>query len=178
MSHYVSTTYVSTTDTAKLIRKSLRAAYPEHKFSVRSDSYANGSSIRVSWTDGPTEKEVDALVGEYAGASFDGMTDSKSYRTTTIEVEDGTRVKVQYGADFVFTSRTFSPEFLSHLTERIEYSDHTGSPGTCPACYISFTQGVVSLPDDSSNYYICCTPQCAVRLSAHYTSTPTNMVVS
>ena len=48
------TEYVSTTDTAKLVRAALKKAfastYPGVKFSVRSDRYADGASVRVTWT--------------------------------------------------------------------------------------------------------------------------------
>lgn len=43
---------------AKEVRKVLKAKYPKTKFSVRSKSYAGGSSVDVSWTDGPTEGQV------------------------------------------------------------------------------------------------------------------------
>jgi hypothetical protein len=108
--------YVSTTDTAKLIRSDLKAAFPAIKFSVRSNSYANGSSIDVRWTDGPTTKEVDAVVGKYQGASFDGMTDLKSY----VDHTDERGSQIHYGSDWVNTSRDYSLEFVKivayHLT--------------------------------------------------------------
>ena len=54
--------WLSTAETAKLVRKALKKAFPGMKFSVRSSNYANGSSIDVSWTDGPTMKAVDEVV--------------------------------------------------------------------------------------------------------------------
>jgi len=50
------TTYVSVTDTAKEIRKTLKLHFAGVKFSVRSKSYSGGASVNVSWTDGPTEQ--------------------------------------------------------------------------------------------------------------------------
>lgn len=64
---------------AKNIRTELKAAFPAVKFSVRSKSYSMGNSINVDWTDGPTAKQVEEIVGKYEGGSFDGMTDSYTY---------------------------------------------------------------------------------------------------
>lgn len=70
---------VTQTVVAKTVKALLKKAYPTVKFSVRTSKYSMGSSITVYWTDGPTTKSVDSLIGHYCGASFDGMTDSKSY---------------------------------------------------------------------------------------------------
>jgi hypothetical protein len=105
----VTQTRYSTTDTAKLIRKALKDAFPGQKFSVRSNSYAGGSSIDVRWTDGPTAARVDEVVGGYQGADFNGMIDLKEYRDSTLLVdEDGTFEEVSYGVDFVQTHREYS----------------------------------------------------------------------
>ena len=53
------TRYISTTETAKIIRQELAKAFPGIKFSVKSKSYSGGSSIDVGWTDGPTPKMVE-----------------------------------------------------------------------------------------------------------------------
>lgn len=72
--------YLDTADVAKIIRKELKATWPETKFSVRISRYAGGSSVRVGWTDGPKQREVETLVGRWQGKDFDGMTDSTTYR--------------------------------------------------------------------------------------------------
>ena len=99
--------FLTTANTSKLIRKALKGAFPGVKFSVRSKSYSGGSSARVWWTDGPTTVEVDHVVGRFAGATFDGMTDCKNY----VEGEYGGR-PVMFGPDFVFTSRSNTEEAL------------------------------------------------------------------
>lgn len=76
---------IPTTEAAKLIRARLKKAYPDHKFSVRSNKYAGGSSIEVFvnvkrednpelWT------KVDAELDGFSGKSFDGMIDMSFYR--------------------------------------------------------------------------------------------------
>jgi hypothetical protein len=98
------TNYISTTDTAKLIRAALKAAFPGVKFSVKSDQYAGGSSIRVKYTDGPVLAEVEAIAKEFVGSVRDY--DSDCNITRAVEV-DG--VRTVYGPDYVFVSQDVSP---------------------------------------------------------------------
>lgn len=101
------TTYLSVTDTAKLVRKLLAKHFPSVKFSVRSRSYSGGASISVHWTDGPRRQAVERIVNRYEGADFDGMQDLKTYKRTLLVGEDGPR-EFQFGADFIFCSRDLS----------------------------------------------------------------------
>lgn len=110
----MSSTYVSPADTAKYLRAALKAAFPGVKFSVRTSTYSGGASIRVGWTDGPMAAEVDKTAQRYAGATFDGMTDSKDYHRTLIAEGDAVR-EVRWGADFVFTDRELSPAYAAAL---------------------------------------------------------------
>lgn len=126
--------YVGSTDTARLIRAALKARFPRTKFSVRTDKSSLSAAINIHWVDGPTEALVDALVQPFAGAGFDGMTDYKytigswllpdgtaatrsvkaHYGTDgeTIEAQADGALPVHFGADFVFTRRTNSPEAM------------------------------------------------------------------
>ena len=65
---------------AKTLRSDLKAAFPGVKFSVRSESFAGGNAVRVSWVDGPAYEAVNDIANEYTSGDFDGMTDSYSYR--------------------------------------------------------------------------------------------------
>jgi len=58
------TTYLTSAETAKLIRARLKKDFPGVKFSVRS-----GDCIWINWVDGPTKKAVDAVTHEYEAAS-------------------------------------------------------------------------------------------------------------
>lgn len=60
---------------AKNIRKELKLAFPGVKFSVRSDSFSMGNSVDVSWSNGPTSKAVEEIIGKYQYGHFDGMED-------------------------------------------------------------------------------------------------------
>ncbi len=64
----------------KNIRIELKRAFPKVKFSVTSRTFSMGNSIDVEWTDGPTSKQVDAIIDKYSAGDFDGMTDSYNYR--------------------------------------------------------------------------------------------------
>lgn len=73
------TNWIPTTEVAKLIRSYLKKNYPNNKFSVRSDSYAGGSAVRVEtpadWSHEMT-RELWAELSLWGSAGFDGMTDS------------------------------------------------------------------------------------------------------
>ena len=137
--------YLSVAETAKLIRPQLKAHFPGIKFSVRSSSYAGGASIDISWTDGPTTKEVDSVVGAYESKSFDGSIDMGCYWKSwllpdgTAETAHGTGTAgslgyieaidnpkphpqaelVHFGADSVHCDRSFSAEFLQPIAEAV-----------------------------------------------------------
>lgn len=130
----MSKTYLSCAETAKLVRAALKKAFPGVKFSVRSDTYAGGASIRVGWTDGPSSKAVEAVTNAYAGGGFDGMIDM-AYNKDSWLMPDGSAafassegttgsmgsyapyshpapaagaVKVSFGADYIFCNKSFS----------------------------------------------------------------------
>ncbi len=117
--------YLSPAETARLVRKAIKDAHPGVKFSVRTNTYAGGASVRVSWTDGPTAPQVEATAKRYAGASFDGMTDMKSYHDALLSTDDGAEV-VHFGADFVSCQRTLSDEYRAELENEI--AEFTGDP--------------------------------------------------
>lgn len=58
---------------AKAIRAELKAAFPGVTFKVTSKSFSMGNDVNIHWTDGPTTKEVDALVSKYEYGHFDGI---------------------------------------------------------------------------------------------------------
>lgn len=67
---------------AALIKEELRKEWPSTKFSVRSEYFANGNAVRVSYTlteDGPTLRQVERVTNKYQSGWFDGMTDMYNY---------------------------------------------------------------------------------------------------
>ena len=109
--------FIDTTTVAKMIRKDLKEAFKGVKFSVKSDKYSGGSSINISYTDGPTVDEVKNIVAKYEGADFDGMQDLKTNKDIII---DG--VAYLGGPDFIFVNRDYSKEFTENvLMEKFGY---------------------------------------------------------
>lgn len=64
---------------AAAIRAELKEAFPDIKFSVTSESFSMGNSVRVKWTDGPTSEQVESISGKYQFGSFNGMEDIYEY---------------------------------------------------------------------------------------------------
>ena len=54
------------------MRYSLKKNFPDVKFSVRSNRYAGGASIHVTWQAGPQQSDVHSVVSQYEGARTDG----------------------------------------------------------------------------------------------------------
>jgi len=101
---------ITLTETAKMIRKSLKATFPGVKFSTRSKSYSGGASITIEYVDGPAYAAVQEVADRFAGATFDPMQDLKEARPSVVSREDGTIEEVRFGADYVFVRRELSDE--------------------------------------------------------------------
>lgn len=114
------TRYISLADTNKAIRAALKDKFPGVKFSVRGKSYSGGASTSIYWTNGPTSRQVNEVVSHFEGATFDGMIDLKS---TRYAMENGERV--HYGADYIFTHREVTPEFVESCKAAYEALDPT-----------------------------------------------------
>lgn len=96
------------------LRQLLALKFPGVDFSVKSDSYAGGCSIRLRWVMGPTSAEVRAISGQFQEKQFDGSQDLETYR------EDN-RAFTQWmgGAGYVFENRDCNAE-CGHLRELLE----------------------------------------------------------
>jgi hypothetical protein len=101
---------------AKAIRLELKKEFPGILFKVRSDSYAGGNSVDVSWIDGPTRRAVEAFIGKYQYGSFDGMTDSYNYSNIHKDI-----AQVKY----VFANRDLSNEVMEQVFAMFKVS-HKG----------------------------------------------------
>jgi hypothetical protein len=82
------TRYLGLAETNKLLRKQLAAAFPGVKFRVVGQSYSGGSSTDITWTDGPTSAQVEAIAGAYSCKGFDGSIDM-AYCKTSWLLPDG-----------------------------------------------------------------------------------------
>ena len=84
---------------AAMIRKELKAAFPQTKFSVTSDSFAGGDSVRISWVDGPADRQVKEITDKFQYGHFDGMNDMYEYSNDRSDLPQ---------SKYVQTSRSFS----------------------------------------------------------------------
>ncbi len=91
---------------AQLIRKELKTAYPQTKFSVTSGSGANTSSVNVDWEDGPTCEVIDKIINKYQYGHFDGMTDMYEHSNSREDIPQ---------AKFVFSHRDMSERTKEHI---------------------------------------------------------------
>ena len=73
-------------DVSRLIKKELKALYPDIIFSVRYSAFSMGNSVDISYTDGVSSNEINKVVGKYQYGHFDGMTDSYEYNGGTFNV--------------------------------------------------------------------------------------------
>ena len=64
---------------AAAIRKELKAKYPSVKFRVRSEIFAGGNLVGISWNLGPVTKDVDKITDKYAYGKFNSMEDIYEY---------------------------------------------------------------------------------------------------
>src|ERR1051325_6983825 len=87
------TEYLDAAELAKILRAELKAAFPGVKFSIVTERYSMGSSVRVHWTDGPITRRVDALLEHYRAEGFDGMTDSRT-NSGPVRLKDGRLVRI------------------------------------------------------------------------------------
>ena len=85
------------------LKVELSMSFPGVAFSIRSKSYSSGDSIDVSWTDGPTQEEVEKISGKYQKGHFDGMQDLYEFNRSPFPEVFG-------GAKYVNESRHNSPE--------------------------------------------------------------------
>lgn len=151
----MNTTYLSAAETAKLVRAALKRSFPDVKFSVKSKTYSGGASIDVRWMDGPTQKMVDAVAGQFAGGRFDGMIDLKIGVSHWMMPDGSVQVAsnpgtegsmgtlpaertwmphpeaklVRFCADFVFCTRDLSPEFERKVLERLASKGYPHAAG-------------------------------------------------
>jgi hypothetical protein len=103
---------VGAADVAKLARKHLAATFPACRFRVRTSRHSGGSSVDVSWTDGPTEGRVKLEIGTWYGGHI-------ITRRGEREPHDLTRGAVELvmcGNTSISFRRELSPRFVERLT--------------------------------------------------------------
>jgi hypothetical protein len=139
-------------DVAKVVpmlRAELKRVFdlPARFFSIRSNRYVGGNTIYVTWTDGPTEKQVKEATHGFADARFEGMAD-RAYGADSwfcphhgvlvireASNDDDVRASrccaraelVHFGVSYVHIQRELSLEFTDELRDRVV--KESGMPG-------------------------------------------------
>jgi len=131
--------YDSLTKGSKNLRRELKDAFPETKFSVRSSSFSGGDDINVNWTDGPTTEEVEKISGKYQQGNFNGMEDIYEYSGSVWPNVFG-------GAKYVMTSRSSSNE--AYLQAVAEVEREWGIK--LKVSYTSFNSAYIANEDDKN----------------------------
>ncbi len=89
------------------------------KFSVTSERYSGGDSIRVAWTDGPTVEQVEKIVSKYQDGSFNSTEDIYESNHSPFNALFG-------GAKWVQSNRHYSLELEQYASKQtgIEIDEH------------------------------------------------------
>lgn len=111
---------IEVTEITKLMREEVKEVFPQTEFSVRKTGY---DSITVSWTDGPTEKEIQYLLQQFIGYKADHSDPGSDYgdwkRTTTYRVYAGKSEEVQFLLKYLQCRREHSDLFLATVAAQI-----------------------------------------------------------
>ncbi len=73
--------YIDVTETAKIIRTTLKSQFPDTKFSVQSHRSSGCTSISINWSNGAALKAVEKVIAFFEGIDFDGMKEITEYHT-------------------------------------------------------------------------------------------------
>lgn len=121
----------SAVETGKEIRKALREAFPGVKFSLRGSRGTGYGWFSLSWTDGPTTWQADAVTNGFRSSYFDGMDDSTHQIPPTLyALDDGTFYEPRYSCHGVNSSREYSTAAATWARSYIEA--HGGAEIFCP----------------------------------------------
>jgi hypothetical protein len=124
---YARTEWEPLPEAAKRLRRDLREQWPGVKFSVRSERFAGGNAINVTWTDGPADRDVYTFTRPYAYGVSSHCGDYTDYKEPELVVtEDGEIVQLMRGAKYVQTHRIVSEAHRARCIAEIEAL--TGDP--------------------------------------------------
>lgn len=116
---------LSVVEVSKIVRRELKAAFPAVKFSVRSN---HGTSVDVSYMDGPSVSKVRAIVGKWQGKHFNGSDDSTSYAPAFLF--EGELVSTYC---WTGVTRRMSPAFVSRVIAALVKYWGLNAPTASPA---------------------------------------------
>lgn len=103
---------------SKNIRILLKENFKGTKFSVR---MRDATCINVTWTDGPTKAEVEALIKQFQIGTVDSFSECYEYNETGFN-------KLYGGIKYLFTERSYTDELISKAIDAVKarYGDRIG----------------------------------------------------
>lgn len=108
----------SVKETAQEVRKALRGQFPGVRFRVNMSRGAAHGWLGVSWTDGPREAQVRAVVGRFQSESSDQSVDClRSFVPTLYAREDGSFYERRYSCCGISLARDYSDAAEEWATE-------------------------------------------------------------
>ncbi|CAM3424196.1 LPD29 domain-containing protein [Tsukamurella hominis] len=115
------TRQISTADTAKEIRKALRAQWPTVTFSVRKGTGTAALWISIAWVDGPREDQVKRIVERFEGSTHDSMTESYQQNPDQLVVTKAGELPevVHYSCCGTALSRSISEDATRYVAQRV-----------------------------------------------------------
>ncbi len=132
--------YVPVTETARRIRDALGKAFPGQKFCVKSDSYSGGSSVTITWYDGPASKKVDAIVNQFEDVRRDQFGEISSGGNRYISAERR-YTKSVYAQEKVEESLEPGGIMGSTIWQKLSTSDYPQVPFKCERGYAHSPEG-------------------------------------
>jgi hypothetical protein len=122
---------IDATETAKLIRGTLKSAFSATEFNVEIKHFWNGHSTSASWIDGPSLDQVQLLLDHFNGSEFDSMTDPGPGGRHVLA---GVQVKIYGGCVLGF--RCISPQLEARVAS--ELARQCGLDGPEPRAWVPF----------------------------------------
>lgn len=105
--------YAKSTDVAKNVRLELKHHFPKTKFSVKTSKGCHTDKISISWTDGPTEKQIKTIAMKFKIGHFDAQQDLQSTEYTPF-------AEVFGGVDFLSISRFLTDEIIVNAIDIVK----------------------------------------------------------
>ena len=95
---------LSRQESSKLLKATLREAFPGTRFSVKLSRGTSYGNVEVFWT-GPSIENVEEVTSVFQGRGFDGTDDSTTFLDTALMLDSGEVVKSGLGMVMLYRER-------------------------------------------------------------------------
>ena len=112
----------SSANCATAIREELKKEFAGVKFKVTSQNFSGGDSVHISWSEGPTERDVNEFTNKYQYGSFNGMEDIYEYSNSRDDLPQTKYVQTRREISEE-TNNTVFESLLPHLPTSSGFSE-------------------------------------------------------